>query len=285
MEWGPRTSERARRGAACALLSLALGGCATWSRHGLAAKPPAKLRLAVAPIELAVSVKRLRDIESVPKGSAPADEKELARRGLEQAASELESDLERRLGASYFFEVAPDSDVRRALSSEGLASSTAPWTARQARRLGRALGVQAVLLPTLSGYGKVKTRWVALLVGSGMIEGLAQGVAVAATLGNPWVAAGVGAEEAAQESVEWVGGAYLFDRFYTPVILEGRLVSVADGKIVWSATALEAGAGKAAKKLPKEERKLKQVRLRLTAARAADRLAQKLDRKAWANLR
>lgn len=271
-------------GAACVgLVALSLTGCASWAKHGIAPHPPDKIKVVVLPIQIAVKIKHLRSIETAPKTALPA-ERELIDRRLRQAREDITRDFEIRLISSYFFEVIADSDVRQALEARGLASSTATLTAAQLQDLGRSLGAQVVLATKLSGYGAVKKRWLFYLIGSGLVEGLAQGVAAAAVVGSPWAAVGIGAEEAAQETVTWGGGAYLFGRFWSPVILEGELVSVADGRAVWRGTSLESGNRKAVKALPKEEQEKREVRLRLTARKAAINLVKKLEKKAWANL-
>lgn len=263
-----------------------LNGCATWSKHGITAQRPEKIRVAVLPVQAAVSIKHLEDIRSIPKSEQRAlDEKDLIREELRRAADAVTDDVEAKLNASYFFEVVPDSDVREALETAGLAASTAAATAAQAEEIGKAVGAQAVLATTLSGYGAIKKSWLFYLIGSGLAEGLAQGVVVAVAVSSPWAAVGVGAEEAAQEAVEWGGGAFLFGKMFSPVILEGRLMSVEDGRVIWSGTELASSNRKAVKALPKGDQDKRELRLRLTARKAAADLVKSIDKKAWANLK
>lgn len=238
------------------------------------------------PVRVAVAIKRLKEIRSVSKHEKPPlDEKASIREEMRQAADAVTSDIEAGLAASYFFEVVPDSDVRKASQAAGLDASTAAPTSAQIEGLGKVVGAQAVLVTQLSGYGAIKKQWLFYLIGSGLAEGLAQGVAVAAVVSNPWAAVGIGAEEAAQETAEWAGGAFLFGKWYSPVILESRLVSATDGKIVWSGTSLESSNSKAVKALPKEDRGKRELRLRLTARKAAEDIVKKIDKKAWTNLK
>lgn len=268
------------------LLVLAFGGCATWSKHGVSPRAPEKIRVAVLPVQVDVRIKRLQEIRTVakPPPSAP-EEKELIRTEMSAAADAITRDLDGGLGASYFFEVAADSDVRAALAAAGLSASTAALTGAQVEELGKALDVQAVLATRLAGYGAIKKSWLFYLIGSGLVEGLAQGAAAAAVIGNPWAAVGIGAEEAAQETAEWLGGAYLFDAIYSPVILEARLSSVSDGGVLWSGTELASSNHKAVKALAKADRAKKELRLRLTAQKAAAALVKAINRKAWSNLK
>lgn len=271
-------------GPACLLLLLS--GCATWSKHGLAPRPPDKIRVAVLPLRIEVAIKRLKNIETMPKGAKPpSNEKELIERKMRQAADDITSDIEARLRASYFFEVVPDSDVRKALETAGLAASTSALTAPQTQELGKTLGAQAVLVTKLSGYGSIKKRWLFYLIGSGLVEGTVQGVAAAAVVSSPWAAVAIAVEEVAQETVVWGGGAFIFGKTFSPVILESRLISVADGNSVWSGTELASNNRKGVKALPKEDRGKRELRLRLTAQKAAANLVKALDKKAWANLK
>ncbi|MBI3553626.1 MAG: hypothetical protein HY077_14105 [Elusimicrobia bacterium] len=145
------------------------------------------------------------------------------------------------------------------------------------------MDAQAVLAVEVGGYGKIKKKWLVWLIGAGLIEGTAQGVAVAQVAG-PWAAVGIAAEEIVQEALTWGGGAFLFNRIFTPVILDGKLTSVRDGKKAWSDTAFARINRKALKKLPAEQRKDKAVRLRLTAEKAAEELIENLAKAARRNI-
>jgi len=261
-------------------------GCATWSKHSVTPHPPEKIRVAVLPIQGAVRIKHLKNIESLPKSEkAPPNERELIDSAMAKARDEITQDFETKLSSSYFFQVIADSDVRQALESRGLSGSSITLTTAELQDIGQALGAQVVLVTKLSGYGSIKKRWLVHLIGSGLVEGLVQGVAAAAVVSSPWAAVGVGVEEATSETLEWGGGAYIFGRFWSPVILEGKLVSVADGRAIWSGTSLESSNKKEVKALPKEEQQKREVRLRLTARKAAFTLIKKLDKRAWRNLK
>jgi len=76
-------------------------------------------------------------------------------------------------------------------------------------------------------------KWVLLMAGTGLIEGVAQGVATAGVTGNPVVGAGVAAEEIVSESLTWLGGAWLWNKYLAPVTLEGRMWRVRDRRLIW----------------------------------------------------
>jgi hypothetical protein len=157
-------------------------------------------------------------------------------------------------------------------------------TAAQIEELGEILKAQAILVTKVAGYGKIKRKWLVYLIASGVVEGAVDGVLVAAVGASPWVVAGVVAEEILQEAVTWGGGVFIFNRIFTPVILETELLSTTDGKVIWSDTAFARMNWKALKKLPEGERKKKEVRLQLTAQSAVEHLLKDLNKSAFRNV-
>ena len=85
-------------------------------------------------------------------------------------------------------------------------------------------------------------------------------------------------EEIGQEILTWGGGAHLFNEHYSPVILEGRLDSSADGKTLWSDTALASIDKDALKKLPEDQQKKKEVQLKVTSEKAERDLVGALEK-------
>lgn len=129
----------------------------------------------------------------------------------------------------------------------GVDAAVAGWLRRQPgiRRIdgaghpGTALararrqGADLLLAVDVAGYGHIKRRWIGLLFGSGVIEGITQGVLATHATGNPMIGLGVGAEEVTSEGLTWVGGSWLWGKYFAPVTLEGSLWRVSDGKLVW----------------------------------------------------
>jgi len=270
-----------RRGllASALILALATAGCAGWSRHGIDPTPPRRIRLAVLPVDLAVPVRKLKSIETVPGPEpGPADEAAQVRRRMDAVASDLRVELEDRLVTSYLFEVVPSSAVDAALAE--LKTSTAPIAPGL---VARRAGADAALTVRLSGYGAVKRSWLFWIAGTAAAEGVTQGVAVGLVAG-PAAGAAIAGEEAVQEMLTSGGGIFVFDRFFTPVILEARLVSASDGVVFWKGTAMAVRDRKALKKIPAERRRLKQVRLALAARSAIAELSRKMEDKAFMNL-
>jgi hypothetical protein len=237
------------------LCAALLAGCASWAERGVPIAPPRKLKVAVLPVSFGVRIRKMTDIETVPKGTRPP-------RGREEA--EISS------------ATAALSDAMRASFADGLDKS---W---YFRTVASTADADAVLRVTVLGYGRIKRSWVFLLLGSGMVEGAVQGVAVAEAAGSVPAAIGVAGEEALQETVEDVGGVFLFDRWFTPVFLKAELVSP-KGRVVWRGWAWGDRDRKGVKKLPQAGRRLKQKRLWLVFAKAETSLLRKLGKAAARN--
>lgn len=268
---------------AAGFLLILLSGCASWKKQGVSVIPPEKIRLAVLPLEMDFSVGSPADIATVAKSTATASErKKLAQAMKVRLNEELDKDFDTRVSSSYVFSPIPFADVEKALASLSLTTASAP-SPGQYQELARRLKADALLRVRVHGYGKIKTSWLMLLWASSFGEGAAQGVAIAAAAANAWAGAAVAAEEVLQEGFEWFGGGYLFDRFYSPVVLEGDLYSGKTGKNIWGWWFIDTDNKEAVKKLPKAEQKKKQVRLLLTFEKTRDDMMQKLEKVAFKN--
>ena len=268
------------------LLTSFLCGCATWSKHHVLPEKNGKFRIAVAPFQSQLKIKRLKDIQTIPKGfDHPRDEEILAEMQFQKIRISMAFSMQDKLNETGKFEIVPEPELARAMSELNISSHTDKMTKAELAGLGEKLNVPAVLSVTVGGYGKVKTRWLFYVFGSGGAEAAAQGLAAAAVTSNPWVIAGVVGEEVIQESTVWAGGIYFFNRIFTPVILDANLISVFDKKSIWEDMSVATISYKALKKLPKEERKKKEVRLRLASEKALKKLVKVLDALAKRNLK
>ncbi len=203
---------------------------------------------------------------------------------MQKITENMTRSLEVRLKVSPYFEVIPHEQAAEVLAARGVQPPNAPLTAEQINSLGTALNVRAVLVIRLSGYGRLKRRWVVYLIGTGVVEGVVEGAVVGGAAKNVWVGLAVGLEEIGQEILTWGGGAFLFNMYYAPVTVEGELISTMDGKQVWSHTTFDNIDRKALKKLPKEEQKKKEVQLRVTAEKTEQDLVENLEKAARKNL-
>lgn len=266
-------------------VAVLLSGCAGWARHGVGMRPPRKLKVAVLPVVEAVSIKKLKYVMSVSSSTEPpADEGAAVEAELGRVREALTGELEKRLAGTYFFEVLPSTAVRAAMAEAGVCVSTCSLNSGLAAALGRRLGADVLLSSRLSGYGRVKKKWITLMILSGVVEGGVQGIVAAKLVHNTWVAVGVAAEEVAQEMVTWWGGSFLFGKAFSPVVMEGELRSGSDGKVIWSKTALATLDRKELKKLPPGERDKKELRLKITAESAVGELVKSLQKQTAGNM-
>lgn len=113
---------------------------------------------------------------------------------------------------------------------------------------------------------------------------MSRGVVVAKAVDSTWLGAAVALEEIAQEILVWGGEPYLFDSAYAPVTLEAQLVSTADAKIIWENTVFVSVDKKSIEALPEEDRKKKEIQLRLTSEKAIKELSENLEDVAKRNL-
>lgn len=259
----------------CALLS----GCATWADHGITAKAPQRLRIAVLPVQNTSGIAELSDIESITTKPDKQAEGGLVRARMAAVTADITRGLEARLSVSPAFEVIPSAQLRQALAALLPPPGGAPLSPAQAQQLGTRLRAQALLQVDLAGYGKLKSSWLTFLIGTGMVEAVVQGVIVTRATSSSTAGLAVGLEEAVQELLTWGGGAYVIQRRFVPVILKGRLVSTADGKVVWSDTAIDTLDREALKTVPADKRNDRATQLNLTTERAVDELTADLRSK------
>ncbi len=270
----------------CFLLFLCLlaTGCASWAGHGVTLYPEQKLRIAVLPVRTDLEVTSLKDIETIPEDRKEIpNEKELIGQAMQEVTENMTRSIEMLLNKSPYFEVVPHEEVMHALLVRNIPMG-ASLRAEKVEDIGKALDAQALLVVGLSGYGRLKGRWVAYLIGSGVVEGGVEGAVAGGATGNVWVGLAVALEEIGQEVVTWGGGSYLFNRYYAPVTLEGELISTKDGKKVWSSTAFDSIDRKALKKLPEEEQKKKEVQLKVTVEKTEKNLLESLEKAAKSNI-
>ncbi len=88
-----------------------------------------------------------------------------------------------------------------------------------------------LLVIELSGYGSIKKKWKRVLISTGVVEALVQGVVVSSATQNPWLGIAVAAEEMTSEYLTWNGVDWILGEAYAPVTLEGLLSY--QGKPIW----------------------------------------------------
>lgn len=255
------------------LLSLPVfPGCATWSHHGVQIDDNGKYPISVLPIEVTADIDRLADITTVT--TPVADEGPSIQQALATAAQGFDASLAAKLARTGRYTLIQRPPVITATAPP--VPDATPWSAADFANLAISADARAVLRVKLVGYGKLKKEWLHYLIGSGIAEGLAQGVIAARLVGNGWVGAAVALEEIIQEILTWGGGAYLFNAYYSPVILESELISTRDGTSIWSDSVFVSADKAAINELPAADREKKQLQLRLTGEKALDELCTDL---------
>ncbi|MDQ6972945.1 MAG: hypothetical protein Q9M30_09870 [Mariprofundaceae bacterium] len=199
-------------------MAASLVACSVHVPYPLGIKGKPDLSIALSQTLLSAPVSSLSDISSEKPGSEANDRARIGNQ-LELVRQHVDSFTLDWLINSQQVHVVPRSDAVAVGGSDLL------WAGRH--------GADMMLAVDVAGYGRVKRKWILLMAGSGLIEGVAQGVATAGVSGNPLLGAGVAAEEIASESLTWIGGGWLWNKYLAPVTLEGRMWRVHDGRLVW----------------------------------------------------
>jgi hypothetical protein len=104
--------------------------------------------------------------------------------------------------------------------------------------------------------GEVRAKYIAYGIGSGV---------------------GLGAYELVEESAFWIAGASLFGSDSAPVVLEAKLYGPESPRPRWEETSFVLNARDRAKALPPEARQHREVQVRLSMAKALEKLFKDLD--------
>jgi len=258
-----------------------LTACATWTQHGIKPSEDNRFRIEVLPIDVTAEIGNASEIVSHPPQLD--DEKTFIDERMQDVANQLTTVLRSKLGESNVVELAPN--VRLDLNKKELTADTpTPETIRELQKLRQTHNVQAVLTVSLAGYGALKQEWLTFLIGTGVAEGVVQGIVAAKVVSNPWVGLAVGLEEIGQELLEWGGGSYLFDSYYSPVTLEVRLVSTQDAATVYDDTVFVSVDNDAIKLLPEQDQHKRELQLLLTAKKAIAELVDEINKAAQSNI-
>jgi len=200
------------------ILLTPLTACAVHTPYPLGIKGNSHVIIAVPSVTVSANVSSFSDIHSVTKRDAENEQMRI-RDALEQVRLDVDACVRDWVGQREGIQMErgehPIDESKLELS----------WAKEK--------GADLVLSVDVAGYGHVKRKWILLMAGTGLIEGVAQGVATAGVTGNPVVGAGVAAEEIASESLTRLGGAWLWNKYLAPVTLEGRMWRVRDGRLIW----------------------------------------------------
>lgn len=131
-----------------------------------------------------------------------------------------------------------------------------------------------VLKIDLSGYGSLKKEWKKVLIGTGIAEGIFQGLVVYAATQNPWLSTAVGAEEITSEYLTWNGVDWILGESFAPVTLEGSLTYSNNKNILWQDSAFVTENDKA---VSKKDKKNKSKQLLASLHKAESKLLDSLN--------
>ncbi len=130
----------------------------------------------------------------------------------------------------------------------------------------------------LTGYGSLPKKWKQLLIGSGIVEGVVQGVVVFSVTQNMWLGLGVALEEFTSEFLAWNGVDWILGTSYAPVSIKGILTRNSDKKVIWQNSFFVTENEDELKELSKQEKKDKGKRLLASLHKAkAELLASLID--------
>jgi hypothetical protein len=231
------------------VLAAALSACASWHKHGVAVGQKSKVRLGLLPVALKVKV------------SEP-----------ERVRGDVAVALTDSLDYSEEFE----------LMGTSLDASTRPWTADRVKAVAKQFNAQVLLQVSVVGYGKLRTKTLLKHIGTSAVKGTVEGAIVAGPAG-PVAGALALTYSLLEGTFLWTTGTFIFNKVYTPVVLEVRLYSGADGGKIWSTDTMSIINKAALKQLPPALRENKDARLTLAAEKAVDRVVFELAREAKRN--
>jgi len=233
------------------------------------------LKVLVAPVKMAVTIKTMKDIgeatDAVPQDEGALREK-IAR--IENRTSSALSETLRGYGQ---FEVLDDVRPGETFFLDGkrrflnrLSSETISAAAPS--------GADVVVAVKISGYGRIKKEWVALLIGSGVLEGFFHGALLLKATSQTSLAIGAALGEIASESVRWGGGAYLFGKKFTPVVLEAAVYDAKTGARIFRTSAFASARKKYFKDTPEDLRSNKAFRLETVLGKALEKIGRRIGK-------
>ncbi|MEK6776736.1 MAG: hypothetical protein AABY87_07650 [bacterium] len=133
------------------------------------------------------------------------------------------------------------------------------------------------LIFDISGYGSIKPKWKKYLIGTGIVEGVVQGIVVGSATQNVWLGLGVALEEFGSEYLTWNGVDWILGETFAPVTLEGALVRHSDQVMIWRESIFITKNKDELKKLDDQEKKKKEKQLQASLHKAESRLLSSLN--------
>jgi len=133
------------------------------------------------------------------------------------------------------------------------------------------------LVVNLSGYGSIKPRWKKILIGTGAVEALAQGIVVGSVTQNPWFGIAASTEEMTSEYLTWNGVDWLLGETFAPVTLEGKMTYQKNKKAIWENSYFVTENDDELAKLGTKEKSDKSLQLKASLHEAESKLLSALN--------
>lgn len=257
-----------------ASLSLNLAGCGSSKSEVKPAPPPTdRAKVAVLPFTMGIEITSLSSIQSVNGDIEPEEEPRLVAQAVTQVRDDARRLMYARLAGTRIYALISLEETDRVLGELGVAT-TEPFSPEQLNLLRVRLGADLLVTGTVQDYGKVRWQW---LVGGMFADMTWESVALGlATAWNPAAILGNVGFELLTSTPLWFGGGYLFGVAFRPVRVEASAIDPVDGAVVWHETEIAIYMRGRLKEVPEEDRKKKEVQLRLNLATAMEGLGDSL---------
>lgn len=257
-----------------ASLSLNLAGCGSSKSEVKPAPPPTdRAKVAVLPFTMGIEITSLSSIQSVNGDIEPEEEPRLVAQAVTQVRDDARRLMYARLAGTRIYALISLEETDRVLGELGVAT-TEPFSPEQLNLLRVRLGADLLVTGTVQDYGKVRWQWLAGGMFADMTwESVALGLA---TAWNPAAILGNVGFELLTSTPLWFGGGYLFGVAFRPVRVEASAIDPVDGAVVWHETEIAIYMRGRLKEVPEEDRKKKEVQLRLNLATAMEGLGDSL---------
>jgi len=248
-------------------------GCSMWTR---ALPPPSSpLTVVVAQVVMDAPITKSAQIQSFEEAPSAETEPKIRAQLVEEVELHAQRMLTEYLARLPRFRVIRFEEARLARSEFQIGPG--PLTNEQVRALGRKLQADVVLQGRIHDYGRL--RWQHWVKGWLAVASVHTTIIGAATAWNPLAMGAYLAYDLVTDLPLWYGGAYVFGWALRPVHIEVEAIQLKGCEVVqWQDEAVVISAHKELNEYPPEERKRKDVQLRVHLEKALKSVAEAAGR-------